>query len=122
MSTDTAPPVDDAEQLHPTYVHSRREGIFILCLWACCMVWAVPFCYLTGYTSAEHPVTPENLETIWGIPKWTFYGIIVPWLLADVVTIWFCFRFMQDDDLGEAHEGADLEEEIAEMHAAKEGK
>ena len=83
------------------------------------MLWAVPFCLSTGYIDN---FDPDNFSMIWGIPTWLFWGIFVPWILADLFTTWFCFFYMEDDDLGEAREGADVEEEIAEMHAGEEAK
>ena len=98
------------------FLNSRREAIIIFCVWLAGFVWAVPYCYLNGF---QGNIDPENLETIWGIPSWLFWGIFVPWIVADLFTTWFCFCYMKDDDLGETHEGADLQEEIAEMHAAE---
>ena len=34
-----------------------------------------------------------------GIPTWAFWGIAAPWILANAFTVWFCFRFMEDDPL-----------------------
>ena len=96
------------------FLNSRREAIIIFCVWLAGFAWAVPYCYLNGY---QGNIDPENLETIWGIPSWLFWGIFVPWIVADLFTTWFCFCYMKDDDLGETHEGADLQEEITEMHA-----
>ena len=39
-----------------------------------------------------------------GMPRWVFWGIFMPWLFVDAVTIWFVFFFMKDDDLGEGEE------------------
>ena len=101
----------------PCFVHSRREALVILCLWLVAMLWAVPFCHFNGYVGH---VDPENVKTIWGIPSWLFWGIAVPWIVADLFTVWFCFFFMQDDDLGEVQEGSGLDEDIAERHVAEE--
>ena len=97
----------------PVFLHSRREALIIFCLWLTALLWAVPFCYFNEF---GRPVDPETFSTVLGIPTWLFWGIVVPWLLADIFTIWFCFFYMKDDDLGEVHEGGDLEEEIAELH------
>ena len=94
----------------PVFLHSRREAIVIFCVWLAGLLWAVPYCYVNGYAGN---IDPENVSTLWGIPSWLFWGIAVPWLVADVVTIWFCFCYMQDDDLGEAREGADVAEDLA---------
>ena len=84
------------EQWHPTFVHSRREAIVIFGLWVACLLWVVPYCYINGFSDA---VDPNNLKTTWGMPSWVVGGIIAPWLVADVFTIWFCFFYMQEDDL-----------------------
>lgn len=100
----------------PVFLHARTEAIIIFCVWAAGLLWAVPFCYFNGYVGH---VDPQHIETIWGIPSWLFWGIFVPWIAADVFTTWFCFCYMANDDLGEAHEGADVAEEVAELHAAE---
>ena len=61
------------------------------------LIWAVPYCYLNGYNVAD----PENIKTVFGIPAWLFWGIAAPWIAANLFTTWFCFAYMQDDDLGE---------------------
>lgn len=106
--TTTSPP--NADALDPVYVHSRREGLVIFAVWATCLVWAVSYCYLNGF--AGH-VDPDDLVTVYGVPSWVFWGIAVPWLLADVFTAWFCFFYMKDDDLGEGAEriGDDSDDE-----------
>ena len=75
----------------PVFLHSRREALVIFAVWLAALAWAVPFCYLTGYGAGGEPAT------MLGIPSWAFWGIAVPWILANVFTVWFCFRFMEDD-------------------------
>ncbi len=117
MSSTPTPEPDSQDTWDPTYLHARREAWIILAVWGACLLWSVPYCYFTGYLQPGETVDSTTIKTIFGIPTWAFWGIAVPWLLADVFTTWFCFFYMADDDLGEAHEGLDLEEEIAEMHA-----
>jgi hypothetical protein len=112
MSSTTAPD-NPADEYDPVFLHSRREAVIIFGLWVVALLWSVPYCYFTGYGQFD----AATFETVLGVPKWLFWGIFVPWLAADAFTIWFCFGYMKEDDLGEAHEGADLAEEIAEMHA-----
>ena len=109
--------LDPEIEYDPVFLHSRREAVVIFSIWVTAIVWVVPYCYFNGYGGN---VDPASISMIIGIPAWLFWGIFVPWLAADVFTIWFCFFYMQDDDLGEAHEGSDIEEEIAELQAAKE--
>ena len=93
----------------PVFVHSRREAIVIFCTWLAALAWAVPYCYFNGYHVAE----PENIATVFGVPAWLFWGIVVPWLVADLFTIWFCWRFMKDDDLGAAGDEQDTPKQPA---------
>ena len=78
----------------PVFLHSRREALVIFAVWLAALAWAVPFCYLTGY---ERGVAAP--ATMLGIPTWAFWGIAAPWILANAFTVWFCFRFMEDDPL-----------------------
>jgi hypothetical protein len=41
------------------------------------------------------------------MPGWVFWGILMPWLFADLATIWFCFVYMVDDPLGPEEEEED---------------
>lgn len=96
-------------ELDPVYVHSRREAILIFCVWALSFAWSVPYCYLNGFDAVD----PDALHTIWGIPSWVFWGIVCPWLAADAFTVWLCFFYMRDDDLGET--------ESSDGHASQPG-
>ena len=86
-------------ELDPVFVSSRREALIIVAVWFAALCWCVPYCYLTGYGK---PVDAATLETVFGVPKWIFWGIAVPWLVADAFTIVFCLFVMRDDDLGVA--------------------
>lgn len=114
MPSSTSPPSPDPAEYDPVFVHSRNEAIIIFGVWVVALLWSVPYCYLNGFPET---FDAENLSTTMGIPTWLFWGILVPWLVADVFTTWFCFCYMKEDNLGEAHEDEDLREEIAEMHA-----
>ena len=119
MSSTSPPPSPDDQAFDPVYLNSRREAVVIFGVWVACLLWAVPYCYFFGYPSDGAAINPDAITTIWGIPSWVFWGILVPWLAADAFTIWFCFFYMVDDDLGEANEGIDVQEEIEERHAAE---
>ena len=96
-----APSKIETDDYDPVFLHSRREAAVIFCVWLIGMIWAVPFCYFYGYMSNIKDFDPSNISTVLGIPTWLFWGIFVPWLVADVITTWFCFGFMAEDDLGE---------------------
>lgn len=96
-----------ADNLDPVFRHSRREALAIFLVWLAAALWSLPYCYLNGYGEA---IDPQNLETIMGIPSWVFYGVVAPWLVADVLTIILCFGYIKNDDLGEsAAEGHPIE-------------
>jgi hypothetical protein len=105
-------------EFDPVFLHSRREAIIIFFVWLAAFIWAVPYCYFNGYVDATSVV---EIDTVWGIPSWVFWGIGAPWIAANIFTTWFCFCYMEDDDLGEAMEGADIAEEVSEMHADDKG-
>lgn len=78
-----------------TYYHARRETALILAVWLVAMVYIVTYCYLFGGAPQE-----GQLNLVWGMPSWVFWGVVVPWLACDVTTVWFCLWYMADDDLG----------------------
>lgn len=38
---------------------------------------------------------PVQLSMVLGLPAWVFWGIVLPWLVVDVVAVWFCFVWMR---------------------------
>lgn len=97
-STDTGP---EGFELDPVFLNSRREAIVIFGVWFLCFIWTVPVSYLLGY---GHEIPADGVPTVMGMPRWTFWGIVCPWLVADVITTWLCFSFIKSDDLGQAPE------------------
>ncbi|MBJ42861.1 MAG: hypothetical protein CMJ80_06200 [Planctomycetaceae bacterium] len=108
------PPQRNLGEFDPTYLNALRETKVIIALFAVFCVWSVCVCYTYGYISPEETV--DVIPTVWGIPSWVFWGILLPWLAVDVVAVWFCFFYMKVDDLGEAHEDEDLTEQIAHLN------
>ena len=123
----SVPDTTDANEMveDPIYRHCLREARFIFCVWSICFVYTVTYCYFNGYLSHEPlptstgpgvgtllgPLTqfdrdPASLEYPLGlgIPDWVFYGIVLPWLAAGIVSIWFCFFFFVEDDLSDTSE------------------
>jgi len=100
----------DPRKFDPVFLHARREALVILAVWVACLIWSMSVYMWLGYGPAA-----EGVDLWWGIPRWVVIGIALPWLAADLFAAWFCFFYMADDDLGEAREGLDLEEEVAEI-------
>ena len=106
------------QQPDPVFLNSRREAIVIVGLWLAAFLWTVPYCYLNGF----HPLDdPQELKTVFGVPDWVFWGVAAPWLVCSLIAIGLCLFFIKDDDLGEAHDGADVEHDREVLHAGDRG-
>ena len=66
-------------------------------MWLSCFAWTLTVCLTQGYPDQ---VDPENFPTVFGLPAWVAWGIVFPWLVANLVTFWFCLFYMEDADLG----------------------
>ncbi|MFC1596602.1 DUF997 family protein [Planctomycetota bacterium] len=98
------------DRLDPVVVHARREAVAILAAFGVCLVWSVTTCYLTGYRAPGE----AELSTVLGMPSWVFWGVLVPWVAADVFAVWFCFFYMVDDPLGESEDETEPGSETAD--------
>lgn len=112
--------IPDDEQYDPVLLHTRREAVVILVAFTVCLVWSVGWCYLTGY-DLEPGIPPAK---VLGIPSWVFWGVLVPWLAADVFAVWFCFFCVADDPLGKSPEEkeADQAETARDAEAARDAE
>jgi hypothetical protein len=75
--------------------HAKREGLLLMAVWALALAWSVGYSRFFGYSDKV-----EDVGLIFGVPEWVIWGIAVPWLVCFLFTVWFCFFFMADDDLG----------------------
>jgi hypothetical protein len=41
------------------------------------------------------------LRFVWGFPDWIFWGVVTPWVVCALISLWFGARFVRDEDLGE---------------------
>ena len=80
----------------PVVRSARREAIWAVVVWAAAASYTIGYCYLLGY--AARPLA-EVTFILW-FPDWVFWGIVTPWFLATVVTIFFAYRVMGDEPLG----------------------
>jgi hypothetical protein len=76
--------------------HARREGLVVMGVWVVALLWSVGSGYVLGYTRPA-----EAMTLILGMPDWVFWSVVLPWGISFVFSIWFCFVFMADDDLGQ---------------------
>jgi hypothetical protein len=87
----TKPPAKEQRLLG----NARREALLIMAVWAAALVWFVVVGYILGYSRE-----PTEITFILGIPDWVFWSVVLPWIVILVFSVWFCFSFMADDDLG----------------------
>jgi hypothetical protein len=80
--------------------HARREGLLILAAWAVALVWSVTIGYALGYDR-----DPVDISLVLGMPDWVFWAVAAPWGICLVLSVWFCFVYMADDDLGRDPDG-----------------
>ena len=97
MPRPPAPPGKEQRLLR----HARREALLIMIVWAAALAWSVGAGYVLGYDPRR------EVRLILGMPDWVFWCIFVPWGCCVLLTAWFCFFFMADDDLGQDRDGGD---------------
>ena len=76
--------------------HARREGLLIMIVWALALIWSVGFGTYAGYDR-----DPADIGLILGMPDWVFWSVVLPWGICLAFSVWFCFGYMADDDLGQ---------------------
>ena len=97
---DNSPSSTQRDRFDPLVLHARRETLVILAAFVVCMVWSIGCCYSFGYLGQGG----GPMAKVLGMPSWVFWGVVVPWLAADLFAVWFCFFFMVDDPLGEVED------------------
>jgi hypothetical protein len=85
-------------QYDPVLLHARRELFVILGCFSVFLVWTVCWCYVKGY---NQPAGSE-ISKVLGMPSWVFWGVLVPWVSADIFIMWYTFFFMADDPLDDS--------------------
>ncbi len=91
MSASAKPPGKEQRLLR----NARREGLLVMAVWLVSLIWSVGASYLLGSGRK-----PEEISLILGMPDWVFWAVVLPWAICLVFSVWFCFRYMADDDLG----------------------
>jgi hypothetical protein len=83
---------------------ARREALFVAVVWILACVHTVGYSALFGYGQQGPPAL------ILGIPAWVVWGVFAPWAVVTLITCWYAFFGMRDEDLGDdepAFEGAE---------------
>ncbi len=89
-------PIKPSEKEQQLLRHARREGLLIMAVWGACLIWSMVVGYFWGY---RRPA--EDMSLILGMPDWVFWSVVLPWGLCLAFSVWFCFVYMADDDLGQ---------------------
>jgi hypothetical protein len=95
----------------PVLKNSFREFVQIMLAWAASTAYTCIYCHLYGYRREGHMPGVEEIDPILGVPSWVFWGVLAPWAVCTVFTIWFAGFHMTDDDLGKDH-AKELEADI----------
>lgn len=96
--TDSVSPSNpDGSAADPVFASGRRELVWILASWVGCFLWVIGYCGLFGYRTADQP-----LVTVLGMPSWVFWGIVLPWILTSMTSIWFALRKIEDHPFEDA--------------------
>jgi len=85
-----------ADQEDPLLRSSRREMRVALIFWSVCAAWTLGYAKLNAY---KLPPEGEEIALVLGVPAWAFWGVILPWALATLFTIWFALFSMTDHEL-----------------------
>lgn len=97
----------------PVYKNGLKDARFGMIFWAIATFFVCGCAYFLGYQRPGQKLTSADIQPIFGIPKWFFISVVVPWVVCSVVCIVYAGFIMTDDDLGRDHTD-ELEQEIRE--------
>ncbi|MBX3411316.1 MAG: DUF997 family protein [Pirellulales bacterium] len=80
----------------PLLASARREAIITGVIYVITMCYSVGYCLAFGYDRSI-----DDLTFVLGFPDWVFWGIVVPWIAAFVVSSVFAMCYMTDEPFGE---------------------
>jgi Protein of unknown function (DUF997) len=92
----------------PVLRSARREALVVFGVLFTAMAWTVTYCSLHAYPAAPETAL-EDLEFVFGFPKWVFWGILIPWCLCIAFSFWFGGAFMRDEQLMDDPDESDTE-------------
>ena len=73
---------------------------WMVATWVVFFAWVIGYSSVAGYAAAEQ----AEVQMVWGIPRWVFFGWLIPLGAANVFTVWFCLCKMQDEPMEELPE------------------
>jgi hypothetical protein len=97
----------------PVLRHACGEAAWIMAGWTAATLASCLISYWLGYSTEGRPLGAEDIRPILGMPRWFFWGVIVPWVASGAYIAWFVGFKMADDDLGSDH-SEELERDIRE--------
>ncbi|MHC4995047.1 MAG: hypothetical protein ACYTGQ_08345 [Planctomycetota bacterium] len=74
---------------------TRHESWIILGVWVAASAWTATCSYLFGYFTEDEVI---EVATFAGIPVWILVGVILPWIVTAVFSIWFAMCYIEDDE------------------------
>ena len=105
-------------ELDPFFLHTRKEACIIFSVWVVAFLWTVPVSYALGF-----PKDPSvELPVILGIPRWLFLGVLTPWSIAVLFTLWFCSSVMKDADLEHLGQIEEQTDSLSEQNHHRKGE
>lgn len=81
-------------RLGASFRQTSRETVVILVAWLAFLSWTGLVCSLAGRLEAG-----KTVETLYGMPRWAFFGVVLPWIAACGFTFWFSIFGMKDTPL-----------------------
>ena len=78
-----------------SFRQSKRELFVMIAAWVVTALWVLGYNSQAAY--AAETETPVRM--LFGLPRWTVIGWLLPLLVANAFTIWFCLRFMRDEPM-----------------------
>ncbi len=99
------------EDEDPLVGSARRELVVVLVFAVVFALWSVGFGAAFGY---DKPAEGAAIRLVMGMPWWVFWGVIAPWGVASLFTLWFALFFMKDHDLSR-----DVKDEAANVEGGE---
>jgi hypothetical protein len=110
VASNTDSHAGDQYSLDPVYVHARSETTVIVSLCVLFLAITLIVCGSLGYDKS--PTEIAQVDATMGMPTWVFWGLLVPWVMVNLLTILFCFTWMAEDDLSDPDEEAMLQKMV----------